>query len=157
MKILYRNNPLYTSVFLNNAETLLLKERFKYERLCEALYEVMHRDKLKEKKLGVKPTFEEILEDINDWADKSVPMYIKALQEERHDGDCIYQSCSCAKCYAEKLMKVNTIDGLSKKDALYLTKYSNDVKIDDILNDLKDKEKPELVKWLEKYKEKVNE
>lgn len=138
MKITYKDNPLATTVELDEGEKreLRLKLKLEYleERISSAHFDLdpAHRE-WKQKHLNQAVTIEDSVtaalksldtgflldgeerngRTLDSYLDERLGYYVEALREE-HEGDCTCIPCSCIKCHAESLVGVDTIAGLGK-------------------------------------------
>ena len=48
--------------------------------------------------------------------DDDLDLYVSELKGE-HDGDCVCVPCTCSKCYAERVLGIDTLPGLGKHEA----------------------------------------
>lgn len=100
------------------------------ERVKEALYELDLDYILDGKERGGK-TFDAYLDDRATW-------FIQDLAGE-HDGDCVCVACSCSKCYAERLLGIDTIEGLGKHEASKIGGYFKEgANLDEVIQRLRD-------------------
>jgi hypothetical protein len=134
MKITWNKNPLLTTIELDDAEKELLRWKIKAEELTdlieEAKYDLKQVDRppknrtaeecisaatnaLKSYDLYAGITGEGSLDKR---VDEVLGYYIEALGES-HCGDCVCVACSCTKCHAEVLLRVDTMPGLGKHAA----------------------------------------
>jgi hypothetical protein len=129
MKINWNENPLRTTIDLNDADKreLWLKIKIKImedEHLFEAFYHLEEGKNfdLEKARLAVnedylfKKTGDNKKTKLDRTTDKHFDWYLEALSEE-HVGDCTCVPCTCTKCLAEDLVGVNTIEGLRKHEA----------------------------------------
>lgn len=131
MKITYAQNPLYTTIELDEHEKKELWYKVKIEEMVNLLF-VAHFY-LKEKyynlervKKAVEPGY--YLDEKHGkkcGLDERVDMIVNELVQELmlpHCGDCTCVPCSCMKCYAENLLGIDTTKGLGK----YMANKIND-------------------------------
>lgn len=127
MKITYAQNPLRTTIDLDEHEKRELWHKIKYEEIEEnilyrAYFYLTQEDyfNLEEAKKILDPDY--YLTDNNQKSnldqrvDELFDYYIQSLSDT-HGGDCICDPCSCEKCHAESLLGVDTISGLGKHEA----------------------------------------
>jgi len=143
MRIEYAENPLATKVFLDTPEKKLLFWRYVWEMLDEEIYNFYYwmedpeKQKNWYKELNNLPalqklealekdlidaplkTVHEILSKVWEkmitmkYDESKIESFIEALQSE-HDGDCVYQACSCLKCWAEYELDIVTVPDTKK-------------------------------------------
>lgn len=133
MKITWNENPMATTIELDDKEKEIFKLKLKleiYEDLMFSAHWNLTRDAEYLTSLPRPQTVgqarEEAIKQLNPdyWctddvspADKRVnelfEYYIADLQGH-HAGDCTCVPCSCTKCHAESLLGIDTIKGLSK-------------------------------------------
>ncbi len=130
MNIIWNENPLKTVVELDATEKLLLREKYKsYYLLEECLYGAYY-ELTTDFRAEERTDRERIVRAVKDmrinyvlgdetWGGKSfedylteqVDIFVEELAGE-HFGDCVYQACSCIKCFAEALMGIDTLAGM---------------------------------------------
>lgn len=123
MKIIWHQNPLRTTVHLDDSDKqrlLLFIQNEKYsEMLCSL--DLWLKGDIDKK---IEPTIENMLNRISEWGEicnmktnnEEVQYLVDALQYS-HGGDCVCWACSCEKCFAEAALAINTIEGLGKHSA----------------------------------------
>lgn len=116
MKIIYNQNPLNTVVELDDHEKKELWYKIKIDELEEKIQiSKFHLTNDKYYNLEEAKSYLEI-ENIDKRCDQLLLCYIEELAAP-HCGDCVCFPCACAKCYAESLLGIDTIKGLSKHSA----------------------------------------
>lgn len=144
MKITYNENPLCTTVELDESEKKELWYKIKIEYLEDRLWDVhyfLKNDKHEEAKELVNP--EKYFTDEESSVDKQVNETMKWVLEELqsyHCGDCTCVPCSCGKCYAEGKLDIHTTKGLGKHEAHYIVGAFKD-----------DRNLNEAIEYLENY------
>ena len=140
MKITYAENPLFTTIELDDHEKEVLRLKIKVNELEERISSAdIYLDPgnahwvMKETKRHQPHTLETLIEQVRKdyldidyiWAeadaerslDKRVDVLLEHYLDELmscHGGDCTCVACSCGKCHAEGLLGINTIEGLGK-------------------------------------------
>lgn len=122
MKIKYAVNPLETSVILDEAEKVKLYQALYEDELCYA------RDTITN--FQITEAFRERISTLH----KSL---IENLEILDHYGDCVAVASTCSKCFAETLLEIDTIPGLSKMEAYYIKKIYEDYNPDTIEHAIK--------------------
>lgn len=158
MKILWNENPMRSSVELNDDDKKLLKAKIMIEILTEFCYDIKFGSEdqasLERQERTIKAIKNFDVEQKEKRADEHYEYAIAALSST-HCGDCTCVAASCEKCWAEDLLGINTIEGLSQHAGRYiLGGFSNDRSIDEVLDDLKNWEAgPREGAWM-KYSQK---
>lgn len=140
MKILWNDNPMRTSIVLDSSERRWLSALVRCEELEEILGDAHHALDPTERAWRVEKGFSgprtdrEVIEralfelrfnyvsgevkyddrSFSDRIEERAEMFAKELESGVHEGDCTCVPCSCLKCHAERLIGVNTIEGLTK-------------------------------------------
>lgn len=123
MKINYQPNPFLTTVEIDERDKQMMLVSYQTEQFSELLCD-LHMQ-LNGSYGGAPLTdIEEIKKIVDKWADirnlevdsEDIRRYISYLDTE-HMGDCTCVSCSCARCMAEELLGINTLQGLGKHPA----------------------------------------
>ena len=130
MGIVYGENPLWTSVLLNESEKKELWYRVKIAEMEDMLFSAhFHLEEgqyfdLDRARDELKPDYWCVDEGQSN-LDKRVDIlfwhYMSALKDEPHVGDCTCEPCSCVKCAAEVLIGIDT---LKIEDGPSLSKYA---------------------------------
>lgn len=128
MKITWNENPLMTTIELDEHEKTELWYKTKVEQMEWLLHGAhfhLTEDKpyfdLERAKQECDPEY--YIADrgekskLDERVDMIVKEYIEALKGP-HVGDCTCVACSCDKCHAEDLLGINTIPGLGKHEAV---------------------------------------
>lgn len=125
MKIIYNKNPLLTTIELDDFEKKEFWYQIKLKEMEELLYgahcyvedsKYQNIDKVKK---YVDPSYyssEDGKSALDERCDELLEMFLSDLKNT-HVGDCTCVPCSCTKCYAESILGVDTIKGLSKYSA----------------------------------------
>lgn len=139
MKFIYYPNPLRNKVVLDENEKEIFRLKYKEEQLKDIIFSVKyHLDKdPNEKKQCPNPYYNG--KTNYELAKQEIPDNIYSKEEEDnfikmanhyiddlgsfHAGDCTCIPCSCAKCYAESILGVDTIPGLGKHEASKIWNY----------------------------------
>lgn len=124
MKITYKENPLMTTVELDEFDKTLFWHKLKIEALEDRLFSTHFY--LSEEYFDLKRAQSESNADEHDTSegrskfdkhiDKMCEYFIGELLDI-HIGDCTCCPSSCSKCHAEYLLGVDTIKGLRKHEA----------------------------------------
>lgn len=125
MKIKYAQNPLLSIIELDDTERTILWYRIKVKEMEEMLFEAHFylqegREYFSIERARTAVEADYYCTDDKSPLDKRVDMlYECALSEltSRHSGDCTCFACSCAKCWTEQLLGIDTIKGLGKHEA----------------------------------------
>jgi hypothetical protein len=110
MKINWNQNPLKTSIELDEFEKTVFKHKVEIEELRNTIYHAIY---LLKKDPGNVDKVRELLEHAEPI---NVELLLDALADI-HCGDCICVPCACGKCLAEAYLGITTIDGLGKHEA----------------------------------------
>lgn len=177
MKIIWNENPLQTSVILDEYDHEVFKLKLYIDQLENHLVgchfylsdgEFFNLEKAKEE---AAVDFDNIKLKV----DQNFDYLVKELEFGTHMGDCTCVPCSCEKCHAEDLLGINTIEGLGKHSAYKIDSLFHEVKtIDNVLESLYNyepkanwdgaevyfdrwkQEAKHAYEWLKKYKEEHN-
>lgn len=122
MKITYNENPLHTTVELDDHEKEVFKLKLKLKEYEEILFDAhfhLQEDKQWFNLAGVRKTLnpDRWCTDDESPVDKRVNELFEHYIEELmsvHLGDCVCFAMSCSKCHAEQLLGIDTISGLGK-------------------------------------------
>lgn len=118
MKITYNQNPMRTTVELDERE----KKEFWYKLKIEQLEWKLHGgrfylcpefDSYNVSRAKEELTYEEA--ELDKYVDEMCNYYVNSLLDI-HLGDCTCVPCSCDKCHAESLLGIDTIKGLGKHE-----------------------------------------
>lgn len=130
MIITYTQNPLASTVELNDLEKAILWHRVKIKKLEELLFQTHFY--LSSTSLDIDRARKEADPDyycpeigrapIDTGTGRDVAFYLEDLKEE-HIGDCVCFPCSCTKCGAESILGIDTIKGLGKHEANLILKF----------------------------------
>jgi hypothetical protein len=146
MKITYKDNPLESTIELDESEQRELWLKIKIQEL-EYLLECAYFESNKED-FDISCIRKEV--DMDYWESTAVGQKSKIdLRVDEifnyhlddltssHAGDCTCYPCSCCKCHAERLLGIDTIKGLSKHKASYiLSAFKEFNTIDGVINSL---------------------
>lgn len=124
MEILYNQNPLHTSIELNDMERMNLWHIIKAEELQERMYDayfLLTNERFYDVNKAISrldPNYylSNDKPDIDKRVDELYDEYLSSLSEP-HCGDCTCVACSCIKCHAEDKIGVNTLQGLGQMSA----------------------------------------
>lgn len=113
MNIIWNVNPKYTTLSLTELDKQIISLVVNQYELIEEATLTMHY---------VKNNDNNFIRHINyfyDLYDKSnnIPInknVIYSLTEGYHEGDCTCLPATCQKCYAEEMLNINTLKGISK-------------------------------------------
>lgn len=115
MKITYTNNPLTSIIEVDEDDIKRIKQSLEVEELWGVVYRAQYHLETIKNYNPVKA--EAILEDahreVYKEIDRCLPYYLESLSG-RHGGDCTSFACSCEKCQTERMLGIDTIEGLSK-------------------------------------------
>jgi hypothetical protein len=142
MKITYKQNPLATTIELDEREKKELWNKIKIKELEEILVGASMYLREDDKWFDLQKARDEIdlsyifsdeLDEngknirskIDKCCDEMLGYYIEALMET-HSGDCTCFPCSCIKCHAEDLLEINTTKGLGKHSSRKILYAFND-------------------------------
>lgn len=130
MRIVYGENPLWTSVLLNEFEKKELWYRVKIAEMEDVLFSAQfHLEEgqyfdLDRARHKLKPDYwcvDEGQSNLDKRVDILIWHYMSALKDEPHVGDCTCVASSCVKCAAEVLLGIDT---LKIGDGPSLSKYA---------------------------------
>ena len=144
MKIIWNPNPLLTVVELNEADKQLLWHRVKIneleERISQAHFDLDPEMREWRQSIGKGRSPEEWITEAQRSLDysyvcgdtkydgSSFDEYITYVTNEyiqelsrAHCGDCTCVACSCLKCHIETLLGIDTIKGLHKHEASFIS------------------------------------
>lgn len=159
MKIIYNENPLRTSVELDEHDRQVFWLKLKIEELQNSLFEVHfnlgedNHFNLERARYASDP--EKYIQEDNQekvYLDKRVDSLFETYVEElmgTHSGDCTCVPCSCMKCCAEEILGIDTLKPFPGKHELAKidAAFSKDRSLVEALAHLKDhkisREKPE--------------
>lgn len=121
MKITYNQNPLLTTIELNDHEKQILWYKIKIEQMENKLFSTYFYLKdgkyfdLQRAQQEVEPEYYCINDksSLDKRTDELLQYYLDALIDT-HIGDCTCVACSCDKCHAEDLIGINTLLGLEQ-------------------------------------------
>lgn len=170
MKITYAQNPLRTTVELNEQESRELWLKIKIERL-ESLIDLSRSELKRHAIAGLYEAMD--YQDIDDEVNSIHANLIESLCGS-HCGDCVCYPGSCSKCMAEEHLGINTIEGLTKYpggwvDAAFSKAVASDRTLDEAIefletytidyHDQKTVERwkceiADAIAWLKQYREK---
>lgn len=167
MKIIYHENPLCSTIELDEVEKKELFYQIKIQKMNELLFNAhfylqndQHYDIEKAKKSLDPNYWDESDDDDKTQLDKScmedLEVYLTHLSS-KHVGDCVCIPCSCIKCHAENMLNIDTIKGLGKHQAHYIDlafNYKNN--IEDALYYLKNYQEITDLKKNEHNKQYIN-
>lgn len=159
MKIIYNENPLRTSVELDEHDREVFRLKLKVEELQNMLFDAHFNltegdyFNLERARQAVDP--EKYIQEDNQekvYVDKRVDSIFETCIEELagiHSGDCTCVPCSCMKCFAENILGIDTLKPFPGKHELAKidAAFSKDRTLAEALAHLKDhkisREKPE--------------
>lgn len=145
MKITYTPNPLNTIVELDLHEVEALRMKIKIDELEELLYDAHFHLKpgtyydLAKATSSLDPNYwcQDGQSKLDERVEELLTHYVEELVRP-HCGDCICFACSCSKCHAETLLKINTIPGLGKYSASRIeTAFKDNRTIDQAIEHLR--------------------
>lgn len=116
LKIDWQENPLKTSIILDELEKSIFAEKAKIRELKSAAqYASLHlRDKSdKFYDPGRAHSLLQFALDEDALAERTRDMLME-LESGFHCGDCTCVATSCEKCLAEEILEINTLDGLKQ-------------------------------------------
>ena len=127
MKITYKENPLETTVELDDSETQALWYKIKINEMDEMLtsaffsLEEGKRFDLASARRAVDLSYfcsenDDTKSPLDERCDLLLNLYIDSLKGT-HVGDCTCMPCGCVKCFAESLLEIDTTPGLGKHEA----------------------------------------
>jgi len=121
MKINYEQNPLNTTIELDEHEKKDFFNKIKINELenvlCDVYFHLKDNNIEKAKKsLKIDYFISDNKSDLDKRCELILNHYLNALNNS-HNGDCTCESYSCDKCHAESLLNINTIEGLDKHEA----------------------------------------
>lgn len=171
MKINWHENPLKTSVVLDEIEKKIFAEKAKIRELKSAAQSAALHLRDKSEKLYDPDRARSYLQhalDEDGLKERANDMLVE-LESGFHCGDCTCVATSCEKCFAEDILEINTLEGLSqhsahKLDVLYGREDAVgieevlgalEVEVAEALEDAREEEHAEAVKvyeWLLRYK-----
>lgn len=119
MKITYTENPLRTTIELDEQEKTLLWHKVKIQELEDVLFSMQYhlssgQNFDPEKALKCCP--DDVL--LDNQVTEITDGYIAALQT-RHHGDCICAASGCSKCHAEDFLGISTLPPNMGKHSIY--------------------------------------
>lgn len=166
MEIQWMPNPLATRVILDERDRAILRQAIKIELLETRIYEALFKLSPKHLKPGETPDILGALKALDTDGMEREPMesaidqrsewMLESLHEE-HLGDCVCQPCSCSKCHTESMLGIDTIEGLGKHAACYISGAFGDGRTIDQAIDILDAYDPKpdgtwKDGWLAKWK-----
>jgi hypothetical protein len=115
MRIEYTQNPLTSIIHLDDFDKEKLKSKILISELTDIIYDDKFRLKDKSQYFSVKMA-QEALEDIENVTNEVTTQYEYYIQEasQSHIGDCTAFPATCAKCYLEDYLNINTLNCYSK-------------------------------------------
>ncbi|MCV9964906.1 hypothetical protein OIU34_23720 [Pararhizobium sp. BT-229] len=124
MKINWNKNPLRTTVELTDGEKEVFRLKVRIEQLEDAVgMAALHLEEDGKRRKYFRPEkamahLQRVQKDDPD--DEYCADLLHELESGYHFGDCTCVPTSCAKCHAESLLGIDTIDGLRKHAAHYV-------------------------------------
>lgn len=126
MKITWNQNPLCTTIELDEHEKRELWHTIRFNEMSEMLFSV-HYELTKGEGADIERALKEVAPSyyLNEEDDQKTPLEVRVdmllahyLEElmGAHSGDCTCFACSCSKCHAEMILGINTIKGLGKHE-----------------------------------------
>lgn len=154
MKITYSENPLKTTVELDEQDKQVFWLKIKIEELQNRLFSthfnltVEHHLDIDRAKKNCNP--EDYIQEDNEEkvaVDKRVDMLFECFTNElmgEHCGDCTCVPCSCLKCRAEDILGINTLGTFPDKHELHQVggAFGKGRTLDEAITYLKDHEIP---------------
>lgn len=145
MKIIWKPNPLDTSIEFEPYEDEMLKKLLDYEQLWGTAVDYLHSKNPEEAKAELKAA-------VNYDANEDDIKRLKAALQSGHMGDCTSVPCSCWQCWAEEIVGVNTIEGLDNSMGYKIFHaaegtYGEDNQIDLIIEKLENYNPPITDMW----------
>lgn len=118
MKITYNQNPMRTTIELDEREKKEFWYKLKIEqlewKLCGGRFYLCHEfDAYNPERAKEELTYKEA--ELDKYVDEMCEYYIQNLLDI-HCGDCTCVPASCDKCHAESLLGIDTIKGLGKHE-----------------------------------------
>lgn len=153
MKIVWNENPLCSSIILDDRDREVFKLKLYIEELenklvgCHFYLTDSEYFNLDEAKKSANYNFEEIQEALVDKFD----YLVKELEFGTHIGDCTCLPCSCEKCFAENLLGINTMEGLGKHEAYKIDSFFYDRKTQKVIRNIN-----EVLEALQNYEPNAN-
>lgn len=147
MKIIYNKNPLLTTIELNELEKKEFWYKIKLKEMEDLLYsahfylEESNIQNIDKTKKYLDPSYyisENGKSALDERCDELLDIFLSDLKYT-HSGDCTCVPCSCSKCYAEFILGIDTIKGLSKYSASKINSAfgkNNEKSIDEALDSL---------------------
>jgi hypothetical protein len=122
MKIIYNENPLRTTVELDETDQTIFRLKIKVEELQDRLGSVqmsLEDGEYLDRAKKMAYSFEDFEENgvLNKRIDKLFNWYVEALKDT-HCGDCTCAPASCIKCRAEEILGINTLEPYPGKHEL---------------------------------------
>ena len=120
MNILWNSNPFLTKIELDDKDKKMLLLAYQNEEYVNILCELdMHLDGKFTKRTPL--DLDGVSKQVKKWTHiheldieseeiQDIISYLNYI----HMGDCTCVPCSCARCYAEELLDINTLPGLGK-------------------------------------------
>ncbi|MBY3433566.1 hypothetical protein HFN89_05335 [Rhizobium laguerreae] len=156
MNIKWHENPLRTTVELTDNERERFRLKLKIDEYEEAVgMAALYLDEKGDQAKYFSPeTARRYLARVQkeEFENEHYDDFISEIESGYHCGDCTSAPSSCAKCYAEGLLGIDTIPGLKHDVALYIdTAFGRDenVGIDEAIRRLKSYEPVPSGGWLE--------
>jgi hypothetical protein len=171
LKINWHENPLKTTVVLDEIEKKIFGEKARIRELKSAAqYAALHlrdkNDKFYDPDRALS-YLQRVLDE--DGLKERTSDKLIELENGFHCGDCTCVATSCEKCFAEDILEIDTLDGLSQRSAHKLdVLYGREdaIGMDDVLGALEVEiaealesarlddhaESVEVYKWLLRYK-----
>lgn len=118
MKIIYNQNPLASTIELNDYEYEILRLKIKIDMLENKMVEANmylneHRFDLEAAKQTVDLHFLDEPSSFNAELERTFT-YLKDELTGVHSGDCTCFPCSCCKCAVEDMLEIDTLDKAGK-------------------------------------------
>lgn len=148
MEIIWNQNPLRTSVILDDSEKAILRLKVHIDVLEDVLsniaYDIAHDKNFTldtvEKIVDYKVwcgDFEDEPSKLHERTIKLTKIYCDELESGFHVGDCTCDPCSCFKCIAESYVGVDTTKGLGKHEGHYIANaFADNITIDEAISSL---------------------
>lgn len=159
MEIIYNQNPLATTVKLDEHEREILWHKVRYAEMEDLLFSA-HFHLTQEGHIDHAQAIRELDPDyymkddreksgLDQRVDELMKYYLESL-EDMHAGDCICFPCSCTKCHTESILGIETLKPYPGKSVLYKIDRAFTYKEGDVW---KQRTLPEALEHLKSYPE----
>ncbi len=131
MKIIYDQNPLKSIIELNDDEKRILKLNIKIDALYDGIYDALYyidTDLDLTKQSLTNCVQSEVVENNINLDEEVEQMYDSLIDSitQSHNGDCICEPMTCAKCLAEGFIGISTTKGINKYALYYISSAFGD-------------------------------